>query len=129
MNKEKNEFEELLLENEKLEPIERRKNHSIKIPTISVYKLTFGFNEAAAKIVPDYIKWYKTREYIIGLPSTEFDSNSYPVRKDMKRCWVVTTFPVALRSEKTIKKGTYKLLKYKNGFAFKTNEPLKKEKK
>ena len=85
MNKEKNEFEELLLENEKLEPIERRKNHSIKIPMISVYNLTFGFNEAAAKIVPDYIKWYKTREYIIGLPTTEFDKDNYPVRKKYEK--------------------------------------------
>ena len=119
------EFEELALENEELELIEKR-CLKVNVPLVYVPKNPYNlyFNVASSAIIPEFIKWYTTTNLVIGLPSSEKDKDHYPTfRNLMKNGGGITTrFPSVLIHQKKVKPGYYKIYKYKDGFAFKRYE-------
>lgn len=83
------------------------------------------FNRVASPLVPDYIKWFVSTNYVIGLPAHKDGTDvfkSWPTTRRSNN--KTTTVPSALVREKKIKPGNYKIYKYKNGFAFKRYELL-----
>ena len=94
-------------------------------PLVNVGEKTFYFNQLATDVVPEYIKWFTTNDYIIGLPTTEKDKNGYKTWKANSA--TLACFPIKLRSAKKLKQGLYKVYKYKEGFAFKRYEQYSKE--
>lgn len=67
--------------------------------------------------------WFTTSEFVVFFPTTKDDPRGYSLRPNNGSS-LATRFPSALRGSKKLKSGAYKLLKYKNGFAFKRYEPL-----
>jgi len=118
-----NEFEELYLpEDEDLESIHKSKVVTrLGVPCLSVGPCHIHFNRLAKEIIPDYVLWYITSSYVIGLPAHRRSANAYKVREH--NGGLSTKFPAELKS-KMVTKGLYKVYKYKNGFAFKRYEPL-----
>lgn len=106
------------------EVIKNLRKYSFPTVTLTSNK-QMCFNIAATKsgIIPDYIKWLVSTDYVIGIPAEEDGRNSF---KTWLSKWCATTacFPVTLSKEKKVQPGTYKLYKYKNGFAFKRYEKL-----
>ena len=87
------------------------------------------FNTAAGKtgLIGSHILWKVSTEYVIGLPATEKDKGAYVVWDNSKQRSVNSksaTLPNVLATEKKIMPGSYKMLKYKDGFAFKRYERL-----
>lgn len=120
-----NEVEEIenLIEEEEFEAI--CKNVSkFQFPAIYLGK-TFNqivFNSYASELVPDYIEWFASTNYVIGIPAKANGKNAFKTwgpKKSRTAC-----APVALVKEKGLKPGYYKVYKYKNGFAFKRYEQL-----
>lgn len=94
-------------------------------PVALVGETAIGFNRYASPIVPKAIKWFCTGEYIIGLPGDKGDRDSFLshfVDRTRSAC-KSTAFPADMKAKK-VKKGYYKVYKFKNGFAFKRYEPL-----
>lgn len=123
------EFEEIDIDLEELETIEKLLNStSYNFPVAHLGETTIYFNVKAERIIPDYIKWAVSTEYVIGLPTDKDDPTGYCTNKraclKKETSGVTTSFPVRLRKEKKIKSGTYKVYKYKNGFAFKRYEQI-----
>lgn len=102
------------------------KNGLVKLdfPAIYVGESVICFNREATRYVPDYIYWYSSSEYIIGIPANKKNKYSFKVRSDSRSAAKRACFPVRMKKEKRVKSGYYKLYKYKNGIAFKRYEPL-----
>ena len=113
-------FEELDLDGEELEQISKKFGTLFNFPAIHIGNDVIYYNIASRSIVPKYIKWFTTHEYIIGLPTTKDDKNGYKVRADQYTTF--SSFPAEIRDVKKVKPGYYKLYKYKDGFAFKRYE-------
>lgn len=113
-------FEELVLDDVELEALSKEK-HSFQFPIVSVNKENIYFNSYAKELVPRYVNWFATPEYIIGLPANEDDNNAYKAshHKDS----AITAIPYRLKQKK-LRSGKYAVYKYKDGFAFKRYEPL-----
>ena len=92
-------------------------------PCITVSDHTLYFNRMSNAIVPKRLKWFATSELIIGLPASEVDVNSFAVKNYAGTSGKATRFP-SFMQQKKIKRGVYKLYKYKDGFAFKRYEPI-----
>lgn len=122
-------MEELLLDfsAEELEAIEKiNVAEKFKFPVIYFGKAA-SFNGSAVDsgIVPNYINWFVSTDYVIGLPADSKDKKAFKTHKSTTGSKsIVGAFPARLRDEKKLKPGYYKLLKYKNGFAFKRYEPI-----
>ena len=83
------------------------------------------FNKHATQLVPDYIKWFVSTNYVIGLPVSKDSKNAFKSWQSNRQSYnKSTTVPSALVREKKIKPGDYKIYKYKDGFAFKRYEQL-----
>lgn len=117
-------MDELYLEinPEELEIIENRMA-VFDFPAIHLGKQHIYFNAKAFPYIPEYIKWYASPEYIIGLPAIGKSKYSFKTRitSEFTRA---TTFPIRMKKEKCVKSGFYKLYKYKNGIAFKRYEQI-----
>lgn len=118
-------FEEIEL-NEDLELVEKLVGRSVGYPAVTVSNKSnqMYFNKHAWALLPKHVKWLTTTDYVIALPADEKDRNAFSVRREPECLGAQTFFPVALRKEKKIKDGTYKLYKYKDGVAFKRYEPI-----
>lgn len=99
--------------------------NNYQFPAVFVGESGIWFNYFASPIVPNLIKWFSTGEYIIGLPGGEGERDCFKTHYvDKAKCSCkATTFPADMKSKK-IKKGYYKVYKFKDGFAFKRYEPL-----
>ena len=121
-------IEELELSSDiELEEIEKLLNKQpyFRFPAISLGDRWVSMNRHAidSGIVPDFIKWFVTTDYVIGLPGKQNEPNAFKVSKRSDSN-LVAFFPTVLKREKKLKPGVYKLMKYKNGFAFKRYEPV-----
>lgn len=90
------------------------------------------FNKASSVFMNGVqaIKWFVTPEYVVGIPARKGTHNSFLITKtDNKSGGSIyyARFPVSLREEKKLKQGIYKLLKCKNGFAFRRYEPIEEQ--
>ena len=113
---------EELFEDEELEAIEKYAR-KWDIPAICVCESTIYFTSSSLEIIPERIRWFTTSSLVIGLPACEADVDGFKVRRSEKHQGVTTHFPTALKRKK-VKLGTYKIYKYKDGFAFKRYEPI-----
>ena len=119
------EIEELTTD-EELELIDRMLNNiRIPFPAITISSNNIYFNMASSEFIPEYVKWFSTSTLIIGLPSDKNDKHAFHVKTYKSQRLNSTRYP-SLMQDKKIAKGTYKLYKYKDGFAFKRYEPLEK---
>ena len=116
------EFEELNFEEEDLEEVEKKFRYYINYPLVNVGQHLY-FNKASAEIIPEFIKWFTTSTLVIGLPTDEHDKNGFRTRK--VRGAVVANLPTVIGKGKKLKRGLYKIYKYKDGFAFKRYEQVK----
>lgn len=118
------EIEELqMLDDEALEIIEKGGFTTLPFPAVVVTKHTIYFNRHASSIVPQYIEWATTTNYIIGMPTSESNANAYKIKHYGRGC--SAAFPATLRNEKKLQTGVFKIYKYKNGFAFSRYEQVK----
>ena len=112
-------IEEIRIDDEtQLEEVERYNSRS-DIPCVNINRDTMYFNKSAADLLSRYVKWYTTADYVIAIPNSKVDKNTYLINMKAR----MSNIPSTLRSKK-IKNGTYKLYKYKDGFAFKRYEPI-----
>ena len=118
-------FEEIEL-NDELETVEKLVGSSVNFPAVTVSARTnqMYFNVFACGLLPKYIKWATTTDYIIALPAKEKDRHAFATRKEPNGGGLQCYFPIVLRKEKKLKGGTYKLYKYRDGVAFKRYEPV-----
>lgn len=97
-------------------------------PAVSVTDKVIYFNTKAGRYVPNVILWSTSTNYVIGMPTDKDNRNGYLVRhkKSAKSedSYCVATFPSALKREKKLHNGVYKLFKYKDGIAFKRYEQM-----
>lgn len=114
-------IEEIVIEDEtQLEEVERFGTRS-DTPCVNIQRDTMYFNKSAANLLNRYVKWYTTADYVIAIPNSKADKNTYLINMKAR----MSSVPAILRSKK-VKNGTYKLYKYKDGFAFKRYEQLSK---
>ena len=124
-------MEELSLEFslDELEEIQKLASFShFDFPAIYFSSIVF-FNKASKPFVKEIeaIKWFVTSEYVIFLPAKRGERNSFLITtcgRNSGEKYYIARFPSVLRDEKKLKCGVYKLMKYKNGFAFKRYEPI-----
>ena len=118
------EFEDLEILEDELEVVE--KNFlKLNFPAVHVGKHVMYFNVIAKKVVPEWIEWHTTPDYIVGLPTDAKNKNSYHSRLSNRCNGLLTTFPSKLKTEKALQCGVYKIYRYKDGFAFKRYEKIK----
>lgn len=107
-----------------LEEIEKLYGSKFKYPVVHIgNSAVFNARAERAGIVGEAVKWFVTPEYVIGIPAKKNSTNAFSAYKTNYNGASVR-FPSMLRDEKKVATGYYKLLKYKNGFAFKRYEPL-----
>lgn len=98
-------------------------------PVITIGEKTIYFNKLSECLVKDAVRWATAGEYVIGLPCDKSANNAFTIRKaPHNAAGKIAVFPSALRDGKKIQPGTYKLYKFKDGFAFKRYEPIKEGK-
>ena len=109
----------------------KREHIQYKFPTVtftnkdkSNSRLLY-FNRYATPLVPEYIKWYFSTNYVIGLPAKETECNVYKTWFSRSFMGQVSTVPRNLVREKALRPGVYRVYKYKDGFAIKRYERVK----
>lgn len=118
-----NNFEEIFDINEELNEIVRQ-DGLFDFPTAAFTTDNIIFNKYATKLVPsDYVKWYVTLNYIIGLPAKKESKNSYKILHSENGS-SYGTFPKSMMRDKKVPKWHYKVYKYQDGFCIKRNERL-----
>lgn len=118
-------IEELNLDGEELEIIDKPfPGNRYGFPAVTFTESVAYFNKASKEIVPEFVEWAVTPDYVIGLKAKEGNRNAYKVRFVPERNYEIAVFPTGLKREKKLKPGTYKLYKCKGGFAFKRYEPI-----
>lgn len=122
-------MEELFLNVAELSELEEVQNRlrKFKFPVVHI-GTRVSFNRYCEPFLKDAIRWFVSTEYVIGVPAPRSGKNTFGVfvcfNEGGSLTQAYTHFPIALRTEKKIKKGYYKLLKFKDGFAFKRYEPI-----
>lgn len=117
-------IEEVAIDEEELEVIEKELS-GYDFPVATLGKQTIYFNRHAVPLIPEFLEWRTSPQYIVGLPTTKENRNSFHVRRTKNaRDAVQATFPVKMRNEKMVKSGSYRIYKYKDGFCFKRYERL-----
>ena len=126
-----NEYEEILMLDEEPDEI-TKKAYRFSFPVLSI-------GENANKVVyfnrfaSDYfvkngvkaIKWFTTSQYVIIAPSEPNAMNAFKLRcRDGCARIVTTTMPIGLLKDKKLMPGLCRLIRYKDGFAFKRYERL-----
>ena len=115
------ELEEIIIEDEELELIQKNRFGRADFPAANVLDNTIYFNVLAFGYVPEFIEWRTSTEYVVGIPTTEKNSNAYHFNKT-KRGFGIARLPVVLKNEKKLQPGIRKLFRYKDGFCFKRYE-------
>lgn len=96
-------------------------------PACTLGESRIYFNRAAMDYMPstEEISYFISPNWVVIKAGCGKQKNRWKLydRKD-KKCFLAQ-FPVALRREKGVKPGCYKLYKYKNGLAFNRYEPIK----
>lgn len=120
--------QELIIDLDELEEVEKLfRSERFNFPVLKVCNGFCYFNKQSAPLLGDAIKWYTSTEYVIGLPGKRDDYNSFALqRKNGKRGLRILSaaFPVQLAKEKKVQPGYYRLLRFRNGFAFKRYAPF-----
>lgn len=121
-------FEELNIDlgNEMVEVPKHTRDR--RFPTITInakYGRAF-FSRSVENNIPAFIKWFLTKDYVVILPAKQTDENAYTI-SDSMTAGKSTTVPSFITKQNTIASGTYKLLKYKDGFAFRRYSPIEEE--
>ena len=116
------ELEELVLD-EELEDIERIHSR-YNFPVVTLSETHMFFNYLFANLANDieYISFSSSPSYIVLRPAKTVSPTSFRLTRPNyigRNCII----PAALR-EKKISKGTYKIYKFNDGWAFKRYEPL-----
>lgn len=117
-------LEELEIDESELELILKQQNCKYDFPVVCISTTNAFFNGYAKDIVPPYIHWFTTSEYVVGLPAKTNEKNAYKTRKVWNE--IVAHLPQNLRNHKKLANGHYKVYKYKDGFAFKRYEQIEK---
>lgn len=119
-----NNIEEIVIDEEELEVIEKELS-GYDFPVATLGKQSIYFNRHAVPLIPEYLEWRTSTQYIVGLPTTKENRNAFHVRRaKTAREAVQAAFPVKMKNEKKVKSGSYKIYKYKDGFCFKRYERL-----
>ena len=94
-------------------------------PTITLSSPNLFFNRAAGKYLKDvqFVKFRTSTEYVVIVPTEEKTKTAFKLGTYTNGAKAIA-YPANLKGCK-IKRGVYKLYKYKDGFAFKRYEPLK----
>lgn len=119
------ELESLELDGLDFDEIERGLNASkYSFPTITVGEQTLYFNTAFAKYLKGakYVNFRISTEYIVIHESEEKSKYSFRLGKFGNGAFGCI-HPSNMK-EKKIKRGVYKIYRFKDGFAFKRYEPL-----
>lgn len=119
------EFESLELDGLEFDEIEKAKGGAkYEFPTITLGEYTLYFNAAFSKFFEDveYVKFKASTEYVLIEPAKKRDRSTFRVNR-WTHAMRGTAYPANLK-EKKIKRGIYKIYRYKDGFAFKRYEPL-----
>ena len=125
-------FEEVYEINEEFEDVCNFHSYRFMFPVAHIFMDHIYFNHAAESLLPkqpNKIKWAITTNYIVGMPTNEFDKQGFKVYfHDAKKCrQFVATFPSHMRCDKKIRPGLYKIYKYKDGFCMKRNDRIKED--
>lgn len=109
---------------DELELIEKRLN-TFSFPVAHFGKgVYFNIPSLAVLGGVKYVRWYATTEYVICLPTSESDPLAFSLCTAHNSAGLLGRFPAMLAHDKKLKPGNYRLLKYKNGVAFKRYEQL-----
>ena len=114
-------FEEILVNDEELEEIEKQFRVYSDIPLVNIGTQALYFNTSAAGIIPRTIRWYTTSSLVIGLPTDDEDRHGFKTKGSGNA--IQASLPSGMK-EKKLRRGLYKIYKYKDGFAFKRYEPF-----
>ena len=101
----------------------KRGTSKYSFPTVTLLEDRFYFNIQAQPHMKDidFLTISTAVDYIVLMPAHMDSAVSFRLLR--RGGWAFMTYPVGLHGAK-IKRGVYKLYKYKNGFAFKRYEPL-----
>ena len=110
-----------------MEEVELKFLARIDFPFAYFGKQQISFNTLCSPVIEhmEAIRWYATGEYIIGLPASRSDKNSFYVRQNTRsKNNYSTTVPASLRITKRIGEGYFRVYKYKDGIAIKRFEAI-----
>lgn len=97
----------------------------LDFPAVCIGKSQIYFNVKATPFLRTWkrVRVYITPEYIVFLPASELDKEAFKIFVGGDKTGMRVGKPVALTARHP-QTGTYKLLKYKDGFAVKRYEPI-----
>ena len=97
----------------------------VSIPDNYSKFIQFVFQQSGKKYVEDvqFVKFRTSTEYVVIVPTEEKTRTAFKLGTYTNGAKAIA-YPTNLKGCK-IKRGVYKLYKYKDGFAFKRYEPLK----
>ena len=110
-----------------MEEVEKKFLARIDFPCAYFGKQQISFNTLCSPVIEhmEAIRRYATGEYIIGLPASRSDKNSFYVRQNTRsKNNYSTTVPASLRITKRIGEGYFRVYKYKDGIAIKRFEAI-----
>ena len=123
-------MEDLTLDFAELEDLEEIQNCLCRFnfPVVRLGNTRAIFNKHCAPLMKDSVRWFVSSDYVIGVPAPRGGRNTFNVRlhfgKDGQQTFADAHFPAMLRKEKKVAAGYYKILKFRDGFAFKRYEPM-----
>ena len=117
-------LEEIFEINEEFEEI-TKSGYPFPVAHIGDKVICFNSFASSAEIVPDYIRWTVTPNYIVAMPTRESDPAAFKtMSRNDRYCYKSACFPAVMKNDKKVRKGFYKIYKYKDGFCMKRNEQL-----
>ena len=111
-------------EEELEEAVKGRWSTQARFPTVHVGSRSMSFNSKCFDFVPKFVRWYTAPGLAILLPAPEFGANSFAITHIPEKSIMVASIPSAVLVKKNIRRGHYKLYKYRDGVAIKLNERL-----
>lgn len=119
------ELEELETIDEELETVARQQGAPVDFPAITIMGKQMYINVPFSQLIPNvkYIEFRVSSSYVIMLPQDHASSTAYKVSTCTKGYGKAVYIPAPLK-EKRIKRGVYKVYKYKEGWAIKRYEPV-----
>lgn len=119
------ELEELEIIDEEFETVTRQQWAPVDFPAITIMEKQMYINAPFSQLIPNvkYIEFRVSSSYIIMLPQDHASSTAYKVSSCTRGDGKAVSIPASLK-EKRIKRGVYKIYKYKEGWAIKRYEPV-----
>lgn len=93
-------------------------------PVVTVGGSYIYFNQQAAEMIPERIRWAVTPEYVIILAANKGDKDAFKARTQCSGIGKQAAFPAILKRDKKLQPGNYRLYKCNGGCAFKRYEPM-----